>query len=229
MNTRNIFIVIALLIIIGGGYMYLNLKPAVVTENAADVAEQIDNTESEEFATYRISQDESKVSFMIDEVLNGKDFTAVGETNQVAGDISVSLTDQAKGSIGEIVVNARTIKTDSEKRDGAISKFILKSDQDINQFITFKPRAITPISVGAEGVAEMSRYQIAGDLTIAGVTRPVTFAIAAQSITEEKIIASGEARVSRNDFGLTVPSVPFVASVSDEVTLKADIVANRIR
>jgi len=52
--------------------------------------------------TYTISQDSSKASFVIDEVLNGAPVTVVGSTNQVAGQLSVNPTAPATAQIGTI-------------------------------------------------------------------------------------------------------------------------------
>jgi polyisoprenoid-binding protein YceI len=227
MKIKIVFTTIIALLLIAGGYFIFNLRPAEVTENASDAVTQIDNS-SANFAIYRISQDESKALFMVDEVLRGEEITAVGETNQIAGDISVSLTNQSEGELGQIIVNARALKTDSERRDGAISKFILKSTEEKNQFITFVPVTITPISVGATGEAEMSRYSVDGNLTMAGVTKLVTFNIVVQDLDEKKIVATAETVIQRSDFRISIPSVEFVAGVSNDVTLRANVVAYRI-
>jgi hypothetical protein len=38
-------------------------------------------------------------------------------------------------------------------------------------------------------------------------------------------VGHAEATVLRSDFNLTIPNVPFVASVGDDVTLKLDFIA----
>ena len=60
---------------------------------------------------FSIVQEESEVRFLIDEVLRGADFTVVGVTNQVAGDISVNAARPAESGIGLIRINARTLAT----------------------------------------------------------------------------------------------------------------------
>lgn len=168
-------------------------------------------TQQEEFV-YTIDSSQSEARFAVDEVLRGEDFTAVGTTNQIQGEITVNDQDIATANVGTVRVNARTLETDSRQRDGAISRLILRSEDSVNEFITFEPTLTTPTI-------------ITGNLTIAGVTRETTFT-GQMSLNEAKQIEGAyQTTVLRSDFNLTIPNVPFVASVSDEVLLSIDFVA----
>lgn len=171
--------------------------------------------------TYRISQDRSKASFSIREVLRGSPFTAVGTTSQIAGDVTV--TDGAL-ALGTIRINARTFKTDSTQRDGAIARFILKSENPESEFITFVPTATTGLQL-TEGIEV--KGTVTGSLTIAGVTKPVILAVTATQ-TGNTITGKATSTLKRSDFNLQIPNVPFVASVDDIFSISADIVAVRM-
>lgn len=160
---------------------------------------------------YKISKD-SKVEFRIDEVLNDKPFTAVGITSEIAGDVFIT---EDKIEIGTLAINARTFKTDNEKRDGAIARFILKSELAPNEFIYFKP---------TEVIGTPSAFTVTGDLTISGITKPATFSVNAQ-IQDDTLVGTATTQLKRSDFELKIPEVKSVASVNDDFTITAKIVA----
>lgn len=176
---------------------------------------------------YRIVPEESEARFSVGEVLNGSPFTAVGATNQIAGEIEVNAANPADSRIGLIRVNARTLKTDSAQRDKAIARFILKSEDPANEFIEFRPSALRGMPARA---AERTAFgfELEGDLTISGVTRAAVFRGTALLASAEKITATAEATVKRSDYDLRIPNVPFVASVEDAVALRVTIAAERV-
>jgi polyisoprenoid-binding protein YceI len=60
---------------------------------------------------------------------------------------------------------------------------------------------------------------------VKATTNPVTFTVNVEMIDESTIQGSATAEVLRSDFDIGIPSVPFVADVTDEVILKLDFVA----
>lgn len=173
--------------------------------------------------TYQILPAESQVRFSIDELLRGKPFTAVGATSQVAGEIAVNL-DSLSAQVGAIQVNARTLKTDNNFRDRAINNEILDTAQ--YEYITFQPTAIRGLPASVSANQEFT-FQITGDLTIRNITRQVTFKVRLTPISVDRMQGYAAATVLRSDYQLTIPSVPSVADVSDEVLLEIEFVAER--
>ncbi|OGO27487.1 MAG: hypothetical protein A2Z16_17265 [Chloroflexi bacterium RBG_16_54_18] len=200
-------------------------SPAVVTEAQTDPTEASIPQAAEPglsgTTTYQISQTESEVRFSLDEILRGKPFRPIGATNQVAGEISLDF-DQKKALMGAIQVNARTLETDSDFRDRAINNEILETDEF--EFITFVPTEISGLPQEVV-IGEAIQFQVTGDLTIREVTQPVTFEITATLVDESRLEGYGKSIVLRSDYGLTIPSVPSVVDVSDEVLLEIDFVA----
>src|SRR5262249_12094652 len=84
---------------------------------------------------FQIVPEESTARFIIDEVLNGSPKTVVGTTDQVAGQLSVDAQNISETQIGVISINARTLTTDSDMRNRAISNRILYTDD--YEYITF--------------------------------------------------------------------------------------------
>ncbi len=218
MNKKIIISSIIVIIILIGGFLYITRPASAPTEISDQVSSEVDSSTKGE-KIYRIGE-ESKAEFRIGEILRDKPFTAVGTTSTISGDIT--LFDNAL-SFSTIRVNARTFKTDSENRDRAIARMILKSEKPENEWITF---TVTGIS-GLPTSASMNRdlpFSMTGNLTIAGVTKPVTFS-AIMNITDTAITGTARTTLKRSDFNLTIPNIPFVASVDDSFPISVTIVA----
>ncbi len=209
-------------VIAGGAFLYITrpvAQPTISIESATEHLSETTPNDSEDVKLFKIIPAKSYVEFRIDEVLRGNDFIAVGKTDQVTGEIAVNLKDLSQSQVGTISINARTFKTDDERRDGAIGRAILRSEDPANEFITFTP---TFLKAPAESVMENkeTNIEIVGDLKIAGITNQATFSGKVLLASSGSLKGSADAIVKRSDFNLIIPQVPFVASVSDLVTLK---------
>jgi polyisoprenoid-binding protein YceI len=223
-----ISVVAALAILSISAFMYLTRDIAAPsTDVQSTVQELATSDESGSETIFRISSDESEVTYTINEVLNGADKTVVGATSEVAGDILVNLSDPSLSEIGEISINARTFETDEDRRDNSVARFILQSEDAANEFITFVQTSISglPESVSVGDTLEL---EVTGNLTIAGVTNEVTFTTTGTLESAVKLVGQAETTVAYADFNLTIPDVPFVASVEDTVILSLNFVANAV-
>lgn len=176
-----------------------------------------------ELRIYQISQADSQVRFELDEDLRGQRITVVGTTDQVAGELAVNLADLAATQVGVIQINARTLQTDNNFRNRAIQNEIL--DTGAFEFITFTPTDVVGLPAGAS-VGEEVSFSINGDLTIRDITQPVTFNVTATSVSPTQIAGIATTTIAREAFGLTIPEVPNVANVEEEVELYINFVAN---
>ncbi|MCY3719562.1 MAG: YceI family protein [Anaerolineaceae bacterium] len=173
---------------------------------------------------FRIAQAESEVRFLIDEVLRGADFTVVGATDQVAGDLRVDTGDPVASEIGLIRINARTLTTDNGNRNRALRTFILKSAEDEFEYAEFETSELTGMPESVT-VGERFDIQIQGELRIAGATQALTFDATITLESEERLSGSARSSLQHADLGLTIPDVPFVSDVAEEVRLEIDFVA----
>lgn len=217
-----ILVIVALIII--AAFFYLTRPVTAPTENIQSASETLPEPAVKGQTLYRITQDDSTASFQAKEILNDKPASPVGVTHDIAGDISI---EENKITMGTIKINAKTFVTDSEKRDGAVSRFILKTEEPGNEYITFKPTKIEGAPAMIEDGKEFT-VKITGDLTISGVTKPAVFTTK-MTVTDEKITGSASSSLKRSDYGLKIPSVPSVASVDDEIALSATITANKVQ
>ncbi len=219
-----IAIIIIIVVLAGGAVWYLS-RPVVAPSAPTETGTEVGTSASG--GVYRINPAESSASFRVKEVLRDVDTIAVGTTSDVAGEIAINATDVSKSTVGLVRVNARTLKTDSAQRDGAISRLILNSEEAANEFIEFRTTSISGITPATQISTGMS-FTVTGDLKIKGVTKETTFNVNILSTDENAITGTAVGTVKRSDFGLTIPNVPFVASVEDNVELTLSFVAKKI-
>jgi polyisoprenoid-binding protein YceI len=156
-------------------------------------------------------------------MLRGSPKTVVGTTDQVSGEIAIDLNDLSSAKAGEMRINARTLVTDSKFRNRALNNKILNTSD--YEFITFTPSSVNGLPDSA-AVGDTIEFTIDGDLTIRDITMPVTFTVTASPFSATQLVGSASATVAREDFNLTIPSVPDVADVEEDVELYIDFAAN---
>ncbi len=200
----------------------VSVSAAVDSSVAAAVEALAPASEPVEFS---IIAAESLASFTLEEDLRGVRTTVIGSTSEIGGSIMVDLANPSASTVGAIVINARTLETDNSFRNRALRSQILRSAQDEFEFIVFEPSELSNWSASTVAVGASVSFDIAGDLTVAGVTRPVTFAAAVTLDSETQVSGSASVNLLHGDFGLVIPDVPSVANVTDDVTLSLDFVA----
>lgn len=197
------------------------------TEQEADptpAAAQEEAPEAEAAAAiiFTIDPAQSEARFIIDEELMGSPKTVVGANSGVEGQVTVDPGDPASVVIGPIGIDAASFVTDSGRRNGAINRFILQTSS--HPTITFTPTAVQGVPATA-AVGDTLNLQVTGDLTIREVTRSETFAVTVEVVSESELRVNGATEILRDNYDLTIPSVPSVANVTNEVQLEFDFVA----
>jgi polyisoprenoid-binding protein YceI len=200
-----------------------------ISDTGADATSEADaETASQptagELVVFNIVSDQSTVSFTLTEDLMGRPTTVVGTTDQVAGQLAVDFANPSASQVGEIRINARTLQTDQENRNRAIRGQILQSAQDEFEFISFVPTSVEGLPA-AVTMGEPFEFTITGDLTIRDITQSVTFETTVTPVSETQLEGTATTTVMRGDYNLTIPNVPSVANVSEEVQLEIEFVA----
>lgn len=200
------------------------IKPTVVQPTATSIPPTPINAPPRLF---RIVSDESEASFSVFETFPLG--TAIGRTNQVAGDIIVDFNNPSHSQIGTIRINVRTLKTDDPDRDRSIRCCVLLSAQDIYEFADFVPTTITGLPDRVQ-VGERVSFQVSGNLTLRGVTRSVTFTVSLTLTSLTEIRAVADATVNRSDFGILNNSENGFDyhGVEETVSLSFDFVARQV-
>ncbi len=173
---------------------------------------------------YRIVPEESEVRFEIDEILRGAPTLVVGTTNQVAGDFIIDFADLGASQLGAIRINVRTLRTDEERRDRAIRSRILESASDQYEFTTLETVRLEGLPETIE-IGQPATFQIVTNLTIRDITHEVIFDAELTVVDPDRVEGTAVTTILRGDYNLTIPSVPFVASVDEDVLLGITFVA----
>ncbi len=175
-------------------------------------------------AVWQIVPEESRATFTLDEVLRGEPKTVIGTTSNVSGEIAMDREAPDQARLGTIRINARSFKTDSEQRNRAIVRMIFKSEDDANEFIEFTPTKIDGIPSNVANDVPFV-FSIEGDLKISGTTKPATFVGSAMFASDDRLAGAAETVIRYGDWGLSVPDLPFLADVDEEVKLSFEFVA----
>jgi polyisoprenoid-binding protein YceI len=179
-------------------------------------------------ALFRIVPAESQARFKITETLLGNPTVVVGTTRRVAGDIIVNFAQPSASQVGQLAISARTLKTDNEFRDQSIRGQILASSQDEFEFVTFTPTALVGLPDAPAAVGTTLTFQIVGDLTIRGVTRPTTFNASVKVASDARLEGLVSADIKYAEWGIIVEAPPTVADVGDTTTLELEFVATLV-
>ncbi len=226
MNIKTIGIAIIALALIGYGiFSYITRPLAAPTNTISQDVTHIETSGTKaDTQVLSIVSSESQAAFSLNEDLYGKLTLVVGTTNQVAGEIKFVQSSPATLSIGEIKINARTFKTDNEKRNATIGRMILKSEEAGNEYITFKTTSVTGLPTAIETGKEFS-YKVTGDLTIRGTTKSVTFDAKSTVAADGSLKATAKTTVTYGDYGISIPDFPFLANVDKTTELSISVVA----
>ena len=143
--------------------------------------------------------DASQVGYRVEEVLFGVNTTAVGRTNQVTGSLAI---DGSTVTAVDFSVDVASISSDEDRRDNQFRGRIMSADE----FPTATFVLTQPIELGAEsGDGVEVQSSATGELTLRGVTNPVTFDVTAKQ--ENGLIGvQGAIPVVFEDYGIANPS-----------------------
>ena len=169
-------------------------------------------------AQFVVAPTGNEVRYRVREQLVGLDLPndAVGATSEVTGGISFD----AKGAIvpeaSKFVVNIGSLKSDKDRRDGYVRGRILQAKE--YPTVELSPTAFTGLTSPLP-TAGSKTFQVVGNLTVHGVTKPTTWQVDAK-FDGGKVTGSATTAFPFSEFGLTQPKVPVVLSVADTIKLE---------
>lgn len=161
------------------------------------------------FAGFRVAEELSGVGST----------TAVGRTPEVTGALEI---DGTTVEAATITADMTALTTDDSRRDGR-ARDALETDQ----FPEATFELTSPIELGADAASgDPVAVQAAGDLTIHGVTKPVTFPLDAQ-LVDGTIVVTGTLDVTFSDYGVELPTAPIVLSLDDNGQIELQLFFTR--
>lgn len=162
----------------------------------------------------------NEVRYRIREQLVGVDLPndAVGATSDVTGGITFDASGKVIPSASSFEVNVGTLNSDKDRRDGYVRGRVLQTAE--HPTVELTPTAIRGLTLPLPTSGSRT-FQLQGDLTVRGVTRPTTWQVNA-TFDGQQVTGSAATSFTFAEFGLTQPRVPVVLSVSDTIKLEYD-------
>jgi len=160
----------------------------------------------------------SQASYHAQEQLAGRNLpsAAVGTSSGVTGSIVLSSDGSIAADQSQIQVDLTHLASDESRRDNFIKGNTLQTSRFPTA--TFVPREAqglpTPLPTSGQAA-----FQLSGDLTVHGVTKPVTWQVTAQ-FDGGTVSGNATTNVNISDFGMTPPKAGPVLSIEDALMLE---------
>jgi len=183
--------------------------PPLVRQDHASQGIRLTTASDGNEARYRVREQLARVEFPSD---------AIGRTNAISGTIAFEPNGTIVKEASSFTVDLNSLKSNSDRRDNYIRRRALETEA--HPTATFVPTSFRglPDSLPATGDVY---FQLTGDMTVHGVTKPVTWTVVARA---EDGTYTGNATTSFNFqyFEMAIPRVATVLSVVDSITLEYD-------
>ncbi len=161
--------------------------------------------------------------YKVEEVLASTGFKiATGETTDVSGTVVFDADGSVVADESRIAVQAATLRTDSNRRDGYVRNRTLETDTWPE--VVFVPRAFDGLPAPISDASGPAEFTITGDLTVRDQTREVTWDAAAEFAGDGTVTGLASVEFTFDDFGMDKPRVAIVVSVEDTILLELDFV-----
>jgi polyisoprenoid-binding protein YceI len=168
---------------------------------------------------WTVTKDGTIVGYRVGEVLFGQNATAVGRTDAITGDLTISGTTATAGSF---TADLTKVSSDQDNRDRQFQGRIM--DTATYPTATFKLTQPIDLAQTPQNLVKITE-KATGDLTLRGKTRSVTFDVVARR-NGDKIEVNGSIPITFADWGIPNPSFG-PASTEDHGVLEFILVFDR--
>lgn len=170
-------------------------------------------------ARYTVAPTGNEARYRVREQLLHHDLPndAIGRTTAITGGITIAKDGSIDTAASKITIDVTSLTSDKERRDGYVRQRILETAQ--YPTVVFTPTAFHGVKLPPTSAAQS--FDVAGLLTVHGVTRPTVWHVTAQS-TDADLTGTGRTQFTFEDVSLSQPHVPVVLSVADTITLEYD-------
>jgi polyisoprenoid-binding protein YceI len=154
---------------------------------------------------------------------NELDNDAVGETRAITGSIALDAAGRIVPAGSLFTVELAGLKSDKSRRDTYVRNRLLQTATypSTRLAITGVRGLTSPLPAGGP-----VRFQLTGDLTVKGVTRPTTWTVDA-TVAGDRLTGRASTRFTFAQFQLAQPKVSVVLSVNDTIGLEYDFAMTR--
>lgn len=149
---------------------------------------------------------------------NELDNDAVGETRAIRGSIALDANARIVPAGSLFTVELAGLKSDKSRRDTYVRNRLLETrTHPSTRFAISEVRGLrAPLPSGGR-----VQFQLVGDLTVKGVTRPTTWTVDA-TVAGDRLTGRAATSFTFAQFQLTQPKVSVVLSVNDTIRLEYD-------
>jgi len=210
--------------IVGGMLMAVGAMSPVLAQDAPATPSVTCNVEEAVAAAavvYTVGGEESTASYVAQEELASVGANeVVGTTNAIIGSIIFD-EEGMPLECSNFAVDMRTLVTDEARRDNYLRSNTLQSDEF--PFATFVVASVEGLN-GPLAEGETTAVQLLGDLTLHGVTQPVTWE-AEFTRDGESLTGTATTTFVIEDYDMEKPIIGPVVSIGDEIVLNVEITA----
>lgn len=169
---------------------------------------------------YVVAAAGNEVRYRVREQLVGFDLPndAVGKSGKVSGGIAFDADGRLLPAGSRFAVDASTFVSDRERRDSYVGARLLNAQQFPE--VVFVPTEVRGVKLPSVGTGSSS-FEVLGDLTVRGVTRPTVWRVRAQ-LEDGRVSGTASTRFVFDDFQMEKPRVRSVLSVADTIGLEYD-------
>lgn len=160
-------------------------------------------------ARYRVREQLVDIDFPSD---------AVGSTRNITGGITLDSDGTIVLSESKFVVDLTTLTSDRQMRDRYLRRNTLQTDQFPEA--VFVPATFKGLAKAPPPSADAT-FQLRGDFTVRGITRPITWDVTLQA-SGSSYAGIATTAFTFADFGMSQPRVRLLLSVKDTIRLEYD-------
>lgn len=160
----------------------------------------------------------SKARYRVRERLLGNelDNDAVGETSAITGGIALDANDAVVRNLSSFTVTLTGLKSDKSRRDRYVQTRILETDEHPTTKMAVTEVRGLPSPLPTSGRVQ---FQIVGNLTVKGATRPATWDVTAL-VAGDKLTGTAATAFTFDDYKISQPKVSVLLSVADTIRLE---------
>jgi len=162
-------------------------------------------------ARYRVREQLAELSFPSD---------AIGKTSAVTGSVVINPDGSLVPDQSKFVVDVTTLVSDKGQRDRFVQRNLLETSQ--YSTAEFDMTSVSGLASPLPTTPGPVNFQLSGNLTAHGVTKPATWAVTGQILSSTEMTGTATTSFKFEDYNIQQPSVPVVLSVVDKITLEID-------
>lgn len=158
-------------------------------------------------ARYRVREQLARLNFPND---------AVGVTRNITGGLVLDAQGRVVREQSRFVIDMASLESDSDRRDNFVRRNTLQTEA--HPQVVFVPAQLRNLPWPLPEAGSIT-FQMVGDLTIRGVTRPATWDVTA-NVENGRVNGEAKTQFTFAEFEITKPRVASVLSVDDVIRLE---------